>query len=364
MSGQVLPAWLAPGAPLSVRGVAAPRARVVLLVGGRRAGSGRSGPRGAFTVTGTVPVTATGSYRVAVAYGTHRVRVGVLRVRPIELAAVGDVTFGDGVGWRIARTSTRYPWLQVAPVLRRADIATANLEGAVSERGTPVPGKRFHFRGPVASLASAVRFAGIDVFTLANNHSRDFGATGLLDTVRAVGAAGGHTVGGGDDLVAARTPVIRRVGGLRIAFLGYNDVPPWGFTARRGIPGTAPAVPSDIARDVRLARGRADLVVVWFHWGHELQTAKTARQEELARAATDAGATLVLGAHSHVLLPVETTAPGRLVAWSLGNFVFSSRSERTARTGVLMVKLSARGVVGHRLLPARIVMEQPRFVAG
>ena len=362
--GHRLPAWLAPGAPLSVTGMAAPRARVTLLVGGRRAGVARSGPRGAFTVTGTVPVSVTGAYRVAVASGTHRVGVGVQRVRPIELAAVGDVTFGDGVGWRIARTSTRYPWLQVAPVLRRADIATANLEGAVSERGTPVPDKRFHFRGPAASVSSAVHFGGIDVFTLANNHSRDYGAIGLLDTVRAVRAAGGQTVGGGADLVAARTPVIRRVGGLRVAFLGYNDVPPWGFTARRGVPGTAPAVPADIARDVRVARGRANLVVVWFHWGYELQTAPTARQLELARAATDAGATLVLGAHSHVLLPVESPAPGRLVAWSLGNFVFSARSEPTARTGVLLVKLAARGVVGYRLLPARIVGEQPRFVVG
>ena len=315
-------------------------------------------------VTGTVPVTATGSYRVAVASGSQRVRVGVLHVRPIELAAVGDVTFGDGVGWRIARTSGRYPWLRVAPLLRRADIATANLEGAVSWRGTPEPGKRFHFRGPAAALSSAVRFGGIDVFTLANNHSRDYGAIGLLDTVRAVRAAGGQTVGGGADLASARTPAIRRVGGLRVAFLGYNDVPPWSFTARRGVPGTAPAIPADIARDVRVARGRADLVVVWFHWGFELQTAPTARQQELARAAMAAGATLVLGAHSHVLLPVESPAPGRLVAWSLGNFVFSARSELTARTGVLVVELAARGVVGHRLLPARIAGEQPRLVAG
>ena len=362
--GHRLPAWLAPGAPLSVSGVATPRARVVLLVAGRRAGSGRSGARGAFTVTGSVPVTATGTYRVAVASGARRVGVGALRVRPIELAAVGDVTFGDGVGWRIARTSARYPWLRVAPLLRGADIATANLEGAVSERGTPAPGKRFHFRGPAASLASAVRFAGIDVFTLANNHSRDFGAIGLLDTVHAVRAAGGHTVGGGANLAAARTAVIRRAGGLRIAFLGYNDVPPWAFTARRGVPGTAPAVPADIARDIRVARGRADLVVVWFHWGYELQTTQNARQEELAQAATDAGATLVLGAHAHVLLPVVTPAPGRLVAWSLGNFVFSSRSVRTARTGILLVRLAATGVVGHRLVPARIALEQPRLLAG
>lgn len=362
--GHRLPAWLAPGAPLSVSGQAAPRVRVTLLVGGRRAGAARSGPRGAFTVSGRVPALAVGTHRVALAAGSRRVGTGVLRVRPVELAAVGDVTFGDGVGWRISRTSSRYPWLRVAPLLRRADIATANLEGAVTERGTPAPDKRFHFRGPAASVRAAARFAGVDVFTLANNHSRDYGAIGLIDTVRAVRAAGAETIGGGVDLAAARTPVLRRAGGLRIAFLGYNDVPPWSFTARRRHPGTAPAVPADVARDVRAARGRADLVVVWFHWGAELQAVPGGRQQELARAAMDAGATLVLGAHAHVLQPVESMAPGKLVAWGLGNFVFPSRSEATARTGVLVVRLSVRGVVGHRLLSARIVAEQPRLLAG
>lgn len=357
-----LPAWRAPGAPLTVEGSTAPRARVALLVAGRRVATASAGPKGRFVVTGRLPQRV-GRAAVAVASGGRRLAAGSVRIRPIALAAVGDVTFGDGVGWRIARTSTRYPWLRVARVLGTADIATANLEGAVSERGTAVPGKLFHFRGPALSVRAAVRFAGIDVFTLANNHSRDFGAIGLLDTVKAVRTAGGHVVGGGADLVAARTPVILQRGGLRVAFLGYNDVPPWSFTARRGYPGTAPAVPADIARDVRVTRARADLVVVWFHWGAELQPEQNGRQEELARVATEAGATLVLGAHPHVLLPVEQPAPGVLVAWSLGNFVFSPRSEQTARTAVLHVQLGSRGVLGHRLQPARISAEQPRFTA-
>lgn len=357
-----LPSWRAPGARLTVEGTAAPRARVTLVVAGRRAGTAAAGPKGRFVVTGRVPQRA-GRVAVAVVSGGRRLAAGPLLVRPLDLAAVGDVTFGDGIGWRIARTSVRYPWLRVASVLRGADIATANLEGAVSERGTPAPAKLYRFRGPSSSVRAAVRFAGIDVFTLANNHTRDYGATGLLDTVRAVRAAGGEVVGAGADLAAARAPAIVERGGLRIAFLGYSDVPPWSFVARPGYAGTAPAVPSDVARAVRVARARADLVVVWFHWGYELEPEQNARQEELARAATGAGATLVLGAHPHVLLPVDEPAPGRLVAWSLGNFVFPPRSEETARTAVLHVALGARGVLGHRLQPAHISLEQPRLVA-
>jgi poly-gamma-glutamate synthesis protein (capsule biosynthesis protein) len=337
---------------------------VRLLVAGRAVATARAGARGRFVLAGRTPLRA-GRYAVAVAEGGgagRRVVLGALHVRAVTLAAVGDVTFGDGVGWRIARTSPRYPWLDVAPVLRAADIATANLEGAVTDRGTPEPDKLFTFRGPPAAARAAVRFAGIDVFTLANNHSKDYGALALLDTAKAVRDAGGKTVGAGADLAAARAAAVVERGGLRVAFLGYNDVPPWEFTARKGVPGTAPAVPTDIARDVRVARTRADVVVVWFHWGYELQPVQNGRQVELARAAFDAGATVVLGAHAHVLLDVEEPSPRRLVAWSLGNFVFVARSPRTADTGILHVALSARGVVGHRLQRARIVAEQPRLV--
>lgn len=357
-----VPKWLAPGGRLTVTGFAAPRARVTLLVGGRRIAAAAAGPRGRFVLAGRAPLRV-GRFPVAVAQlGRHvTVHGAPLVVRPLSLVAVGDVTFGDGVGWRIAHTSVRYPWLDVAPTLRAADIATANLEGAVTDRGAAEPEKLFTFRGPAASARAAVRFAGIDLFTLANNHSRDYGAQGLLDTISAVHAAGARTVGAGRDLVAARSPAIIERGGLRIAFLAYNDVPPWNFTARAGYPGTAPAVPADIDRDVRAARRRADLVVVWFHWGYELQPEQNGRQEELARAAFAAGAKLVLGAHAHVLLPVEAPAPRSLIAWSLGNFLFVPRSPETSRTGILRVALDVRGVLEHRLLPVHIAAEQPRL---
>ena len=358
-----LPAWRAPGGRLVVEGRTAPRARVVLLVAGRRIGAAGAGPLGRYVVEGRVPSRA-GRVAVAVASGGRKAAAGALRIRPVSLAAVGDVTFGATVGWRVERQGVRYPWLGVAKVLSGADIATANLEGAVSARGSAEPNKLFTFRGPVAAVRAANAFAGIDLWTLANNHSRDFGALALLDTIKAARKGGAATVGAGRDLASARSAAVLERGGLRIAFLGYNDVPPWNFTAQPGYAGTAPAVASDIARDVRVARSRADVVVVWFHWGYELEPRPNGRQEELARAALDAGAALVLGAHPHVLLPVTQPQPNRLVAWSLGNFVFTPRSAVTGRTAILHVQLGAGGVLGHRLQGVQIAAEQPRFAPG
>jgi poly-gamma-glutamate synthesis protein (capsule biosynthesis protein) len=97
----------------------------------------------------------------------------------------------------------------------------------------------------------------------------------------------------------------------------------------------------------------ADAVIVYFHWGTELSTMPDSRQKRLADVAFRAGATVVLGAHPHVLQPIQRGGT-KLVAWSLGNFVFPARSPGTTSTGVLIAHLAARGVVGARLVPATI----------
>jgi poly-gamma-glutamate capsule biosynthesis protein CapA/YwtB (metallophosphatase superfamily) len=354
-----LPRFLAPGAPFAVRGWAGRALRVRLLIGGRTVDATTSGSLGGFTLRVTAP--RPGRYAVAVTAPGERRKVGTLVVRPLVLAAAGDVTFGDAVAAAIASYGPRYPWLSVAPVLRRADLATANLECAVSTRGLPVPNKSFTFRGPPSALDAAADFAGLDVLSVANNHSLDYGRSAFFDTLALVRAAGIASVGGGQNLAAARRPAILSAGGLRLAFLGYSDINPPGFTAGSSWPGTAAADPAAIGSYVRAARRRADLVVVWFHWGIELDRYPDGRQRELATAALNAGATVVLGAHPHVLQPIVRPARGRIVAWSLGNFVFPPHSPGTDRTGVLLIKLGAGGVRGHSFRPATIVGGQPRL---
>jgi poly-gamma-glutamate synthesis protein (capsule biosynthesis protein) len=269
------------------------------------------------------------------------------------LAAAGDVTPGEGVSATVDREGDAYPWSGVARVLRSADLATVNLEGAISSRGVAAAGKEYHFRGGPGLLRGAARVAGIDLVTVANNHSLDYGREAFLDTLAAARRAGLATVGGGATIDLARRPAVVEAGGLRIAVLGYSDVRPYGFDAGPDWAGTAPADPAAIAADVAAARRRADLVVVWFHWGRELETGPNGRQQELAAATLQAGASIVLGAHPHVLQPV--TREGRkLVAWSLGNFVFPSGRPQTRSTGVLLATLDARGVTGYRLERATI----------
>lgn len=345
-----LPAWLAPGAGFTVAGFAGSRATVEALVDGRPVATVRSGRFGRFLLHAVAP--GTGHHQVSIRTEGARQGAGTLVVRPVTLTAVGDVTPGEQVGPAVETHGGAYPWAYVGAALRHADITTANLEGAVTSRGVAAA-KQYRFRGPRALLTGARDFAGVDVLTLANNHSLDFGAVGLADTLAAARAAGIATVGAGPDEAAARRPAIIQAGGLRIAFLGYSDVSPPGFAAGPASAGIARADVAAIAADVRSARQRADLVVVWFHWGAELQASPNVRQAGLAAAALDAGASVVLGAHPHVLGPVDRARPHTLVAWTLGNFVFPAGPGAAARTAILDVRLTKQGVAGYDLVPAR-----------
>jgi hypothetical protein len=284
----------------------------------------------------------------------------VVRSRDVTLAAVGDVNLGNGPALVMRQRGLRYPWTGVAPMLRRSDIAFGNLECAVSTRGSPVP-KQFNFRGRPAALRVVARYAGFDVLNLANNHTGDFGTVALLDTVRYVRRFGMVPVGAGRSLAAAARPrVIERLG-LRVAFVGFSNILPASFFAGPGRAGTQAATPAAIRHGVRRARRRADVVVATFHWGVERAPREDARQRAFASVALRAGATAVIGAHPHVLQPIRRIGR-RLVAYSLGNFVFSAASPATTRTGILRLRLSARGVEGTRLASAAIEGTRPRLI--
>jgi hypothetical protein len=350
-----LPTWRAPGGRVVLRGTAGPAELVSLFIGLTKVAETTSAEDGTFVLATRAP--GSGRYPVAVEVARDpivRLELGTLRVRPLRLFAVGDVNLGDRVALAMSVYGVRYPWLHVAPVLRRADIAVANLECAVSTRGSPWPGKQYTFRGRPRALRAMARYASVDVVSVANNHSLDYGRLAFADTLRYAREFGMKTIGGGRDLAAARRPAILGRGGIRVALLGYSDVRPLGFDAGANTSGAAPAFPWYITPDVRRARERADVVVVYFHWGIERTFTPNARQRFLARVSFDAGAHVVLGAHPHVLQPFESPRRRRLVAWSLGNFVFGANTPGTERTGILRMALGSRGVNSYSLRRARI----------
>ncbi len=239
----------------------------------------------------------------------------------VRLLAVGDICLARTVQTAMERKGRGYPFAALKPMLRKADIAFGNLECCLATVGQPVP-KLFNFRGhPRGALALSE--AGFDVVSLANNHALDYGKAALAQTVEHLQNAGVIPVGGGGTLAEARRLRVVKVRGLRVGFLAYLGMFPCILPLRAGEPGLNMADLPRLKREVAAARKQVDALVVSLHAGVEQARKPSSRQRQIARAAIDAGADLVIGHHPHVVQPVETYR-GKPIAYSLGNFVFGA----------------------------------------
>lgn len=284
----------------------------------------------------------------------------------LTIAAVGDLMLGGRTQPFLKEFGVDYPFAEVKPFLGKADVVIGNLESPISTRGTAVEGKKFTLRaGPIA--AQALKQAGFRIVTLANNHMMDFGPLALEDTLANLSDNGILSTGAGMDLDDARQPVIMKVKGKTLAFLAYSLTFPLDFFASARQPGTAPGYAEFVKADIEKVRPHADLVIVSFHWGAELLTAAKDYQIELGHQALDWGADLVLGHHPHVLQELEIYK-GRLIAYSLGNFVFGSESNNTNSSMILLLTFKNKSLVKVEAIPLDVnnyrVKYRPHVLAG
>jgi poly-gamma-glutamate synthesis protein (capsule biosynthesis protein) len=280
---------------------------------------------------------------------------GEARGPAVTLAFGGDVHFEGVIRGRLT-SDPETTFGPIASVLRRADLAMVNLETAITIRGTP-QSKSFTFRAP-ASAFRALKGAGVDVATMANNHGMDFGSVGLQDSLEAADDADFPVVGIGRDADEAFRPYRVTINGQRIAIIGatqvLDDNLAAAWTAGDGKPGLASAYKVDrLLEAVRSARRVADTVIVDLHWGRELEHCPIERQRELAPKLVEAGADVVVGSHAHVLLGGGYLGPA-YVHYGLGNFVFYARGGEAARSGVLLLTVRGRAVTKSSWTPAVI----------
>jgi poly-gamma-glutamate synthesis protein (capsule biosynthesis protein) len=278
----------------------------------------------------------------------------------VTLAFAGDVHFQIQVA---ALLDDPRGLGQITRALSDADVTMVNLESAITERDSwdpkdlERPEDRYWFRAPARAL-DVLADAGVDVVTVANNHGADLGAAGLHDTLLAARDAPLAVVGVGEDRAHAFAPYRVRVHGTDLAFLAADASPLEStsstWTAGRRTPGLAAAReprPGVLLRAVRRADRDADVVVVYLHWGREMQTCPTSRQRTTAGALAAAGADVIVGSHAHVQLG-SGWQQDTYVNYGLGNFVWYHN--RPPETGVLRLKVEDGKVVSDRWTPARI----------
>jgi poly-gamma-glutamate capsule biosynthesis protein CapA/YwtB (metallophosphatase superfamily) len=185
------------------------------------------------------------------------------------------------------------------------------------------------------SAAAALRRAGFDVLSVANNHAGDWGPTALGDTMALLEQQGISVVGAGDSGAEADKAIVVEAKGLGVAFMSFSDVGPNWLNASTTKPGIAIAQSAErVSEAVRRSASttNADLLIVSFHFGEEYSSEPTVRQIELARAAITAGADIVVGHHPHVVQKTESYNGG-VIVYSLGNFIFDQNFSKETMTG-------------------------------
>jgi poly-gamma-glutamate synthesis protein (capsule biosynthesis protein) len=234
-------------------------------------------------------------------------------VAGLRLLFGGDVMLGRLVREVMLRDGIHAPLAGVAPLLRSADLAIANLECALTdsvERWHGAP-KAYYFAAP-PEAGRALVDAGIRLVSLANNHSLDYDVQGLADTLRILDAHGIAHTGAGPDLAWAQSPAVVPCGDVLVGMAAFCDHQA-DFAATDDHPGIAwLGLHDETAAVDAFARALAPLraagvrwPVLSLHWGPNMVTAPSERQRRLARAAIDVGWKIVYGHSAHVFHGVE-----------------------------------------------------------
>ncbi len=278
-----------------------------------------------------------------------------------SLIAVGDISFSRSVEKMTKNHGLDYPLLKIKDYLRKADIVFGNLEAPITPGREILTGEMIFRSNP--GVETTLKDARFNLLSLANNHTMNFGIKGLEDTLKYLKQAGIQYVGAGENDQEAYRPVYLESGGIKFAFLAYQNpkIVPTSYEANNNHAGIAFMNTEKMTEAVKEARQQADFVIVSMHAGDEYSIKPNDSQISFAHSAIDAGADLVIGHHPHVVQTIEEYK-NKYIFYSLGNFIFDQMwSQETKRGLAVKIFFAKDKITGISFLP--VVIEnycQPR----
>jgi len=212
-------------------------------------------------------------------------------------------------------------------IASKADLVAINLEGPVTDKGCPYSRKAIHLRNEPAGMG-ILKSLSVDVACLANNHICDWGQEGLTDTIRILDESGIAHVGAGVNSRQAAEPVIVNRGGVSVGFLAYGCTDIGTVPAGEDSFGAAWLCAETMCRQISQLKDSVDVVVVATHWDSLNYHYPMSQTVSLGRSLIQAGATLVIGHHPHVIQGYEYYRDG-VIVYSLGDLVFAENPQAT-----------------------------------
>lgn len=230
------------------------------------------------------------------------------------------------------------------------DLNIFNLETAITNE-VKKEEKQYNFKTDSAFLAS-LKSIGLNVATIANNHSYDFGVKGFLDTLQSLEEARISYVGGGVNREIAYQGEVFKIKGLKVGILGIAKVNGGPLSiATKDKAGTTDGYDSVSTENAITAiRKVSDIVIVLPHWGEEGSFCPRSFEISSAKKWQSLGADIIVGSHTHTLQQVELKE-NKLIAYSMGNFIFYSNQLENRTTGILKIRINPSGKITYELRP-------------
>jgi poly-gamma-glutamate synthesis protein (capsule biosynthesis protein) len=258
---------------------------------------------------------------------------------------VGDIMLNRGVEEMIEEKGNgnfKFPFLNIAEELEKADILFGNLEGPISEEGLRVGGK-YSFQFKEKSI-EGLKYAGFDILSLANNHMLDYQKVSLDNTFNILSENDIDYVGAGLNEEEAFS--LKKIENYEIGFIAFTDLCPLVWRASKNNSGIACIEnQNEVIERIQDLKDLVDILIVSIHTGVEYKEEPSMNKESFFKRCIESGADLVVGHHSHVVQSVEEYKDG-WIAYSLGNFVFDQGfSEETMESVILKVKIKKEEIV-------------------
>ncbi|HRU40098.1 MAG TPA: CapA family protein [Candidatus Goldiibacteriota bacterium] len=282
-----------------------------------------------------------------------------------EIACVGDIMPGRRMAKVIEEKGIDYVFDSVRPILKQCPVVFGNLETPLvhEDIGTLTKnGRKQVYLYAEEIAADGLKSAGFNVLSLANNHVLDYGQKGIIQTMEILEKRGikwqGIRKGA---LFIANEPAIIEVEGTKVGFLCYSEVSHWKHSPTVSRWGTNPCIFKEIKRDIKNARPKCDILIVYLHWGKENRKVQKFQYVN-AKKVMNFGADAVIGSHTHLFQDVELY-DNRFVFYGMGNFVFDMEKERTKNSGIVKFRVENKKITGASIVPVYLEDYRPVVIS-
>lgn len=223
----------------------------------------------------------------------------------------GDIMLGRSVmNESLKNNNPKYPFLLVSDLLKNADLVFSNLENPITE-GCPILTSGMVFCTK-PEIIDGLKYAGIDILSLANNHTENYGKEGVAETKK-------YLSENEIEFLDGNSLVIKEINGIKFGFLGFN------FMYRK---------PNELElKLIRESGEKVDILFAMIHWGEEYTSKPNNFQKDVASTLVNEGVDVVVGTHPHWVQSIDTIKD-KLVLYSLGNFVFDQAWSEETKTGM------------------------------